>query len=233
MKNKAQILYVEDDQTLSFVTRDNLKLHGFSVDYCEDGETALEKFKVNNYDLCILDVMLPKMDGFTLATKIRETNKQVPILFLTAKSTLEDKIRGLKLGGDDYIVKPFSIEELVLKIQIFLKRSSINYSAETPTGIVSIGKYRFDIDNQELCIEETKISLTYKQCCLLSHLFTHKNNLLKREEILQEVWGDDYYFSGRSLDVFISKLRKYFKQDTNISIENVHGIGFKFMVTES
>jgi DNA-binding response OmpR family regulator len=221
---KANVLYVEDDESLSFVTRDNLELQGYNVSHCSDGKKGLETFKEGDFDLCVLDVMLPEMDGFTLAEEIRKINKQIPILFLTAKSLKEDKIRGLKLGADDYITKPFSIEELILKIEIFLRRSNIS---STPLHNNTIGEYEFDYPNLTLIYGDTEKTLTQKEADLLKLFMDNPNQVLKRSDILIKLWGEDDYFLGRSLDVFISRLRKYLNQDENLKIENIHGVGFR------
>lgn len=227
MKEKSRILYVEDDETLSFVTMDNLELNGYKVDHCPDGETAIDSFYKNQYDLCILDVMLPKMDGFSLAEKIRASDPNVPILFLTAKSMKEDRLQGLRLGADDYITKPFSIEELILKIEVFLKRKFVTAPANE---LFRIGKYNFDYRNLTLALDEDKRSLTQKEADLLKMLFDHKNNVVKRSVILEKLWGEDDYFLGRSMDVFISRLRKYLSGDPTLKIDNIHGVGFKLVV---
>ncbi len=227
MKEKPRILYVEDDETLSFVTKDNLELNGYEVEHCLDGETAVSSFNKNQYDLCILDVMLPKMDGFEVAQKIRSTDPNIPILFLTAKSLKEDKIHGLKIGADDYITKPFSIEELILKIEVFLKRKFVSVPVN---DIHKLGKYTFDYRNLVLSIGESSRNLTQKEADLLKMLLDHKNNVLKRGLILEKLWGEDDYFLGRSMDVFISRLRKYLSDDPTIKLDNIHGVGFKLMV---
>jgi len=228
--NNNKILYIEDDQTLGFLTKDNLELNGYTIDLYGDGISGLEAFKKNHYDLCLLDVMLPEMDGFTLAEKIRKLNHEVPILFLTAKSLKEDKIKGLTIGGDDYITKPYSIEELILKIEIFLKRKFI----PKPEAIeVSILDFRIDNNNLELFHQDKVIKkLTQKESDLLSLLIKHKNQTIKRSEILKKLWGTDDYFLGRSMDVFISRLRKCLKVDPNITIENIHGVGFRLVVND-
>lgn len=222
---KTKILLAEDDVNLGFVIRDNLEQHGFFVDLCKDGEVAWNSFMDHQYDICILDVMMPKMDGFSLATKIREGNAQIPILFLTAKTLKEDKLRGFMLGGDDYITKPFSIEELILRINVFLKRSQAEVSQAT--GPVLIGEYIFDHENLLLTILNDERKLTQMEADILGYLCQRKGEVVKRSEILETIWGEDDYFSGRSLDVFISRLRKYLKSDENISISNYHGVGFK------
>jgi DNA-binding response OmpR family regulator len=230
MEKKARLLYVEDDTTLSYVTRDNLELKGYFVDSCEDGASALEFINTRSYDLCILDVMLPKMDGFTLAGKIREKNSDIPILFLTARSTKEDRIHGLQLGADDYITKPFSIEELVLKIEVFLRRSKIVTQEGKQPAILRLGRLTFDYANQLLSDETKQKALTYRECELLNFFLTHKGQIIKREDILMAVWENDHYFSSRSLDVFISRLRKLLKSDPSVRIDNIHNVGYRLKI---
>ncbi|MEM9884570.1 MAG: response regulator transcription factor [Bacteroidota bacterium] len=227
---KAHLLYVEDDETLSFVTKDNLEIEGYKVTHCADGKAALSTIKEQKFDLCILDVMLPGIDGFELAENIRKNNREIPILFLTAKSLKEDRIHGLKIGGDDYITKPFSIEELLLKVEIFLRRNKINvhHSKE----IFQLGNYQFDYSNLVLSIQDAEKRLTQREADLLKYLSERKNRVLKRSEILTSIWGEDDYFLGRSLDVFISRLRKYLNQDQRLKIENIHGVGFQFRCLE-
>ncbi|NRB49005.1 MAG: response regulator transcription factor [Saprospiraceae bacterium] len=224
---KAHLLYVEDDATLSFVTRDNLSLQGYKITHCEDGEQALEVIRNEQFDLCILDVMLPQIDGYTLAKEIRKKNIEVPIIFLTAKSLKEDKIHGLKLGADDYITKPFSIEELLLKIEVFLRRSKI--TQPQVKAATTLGKYEFNYANLSLIIDEESRQLTQKEADLLQLFAASPNEVLKRATILERLWGENDYFMGRSLDVFISRLRKYLKKDEQLKIENIHGVGFKFV----
>ena len=228
----AKIMLVEDDTNLSYVTRDNLEKHGFTVSAFEDGESALEAFQKEPFDLCILDVMLPKLDGFSLAKEIRDKNDNIPIIFLTAKSLKEDKIAGLRLGADDYMTKPFSIEELILKAEIFLRRTRAGHPA-LQKNIFKIGQYRFDF--HELLLQykdESSENLTQKEAELLKYFCLNINKALKREDILNTVWGDDDYFAGRSLDVFISRLRKYLSKDKNIRIENIHSHGFRMELGE-
>lgn len=225
-----RILYVEDDETLSFITKDHLELKGYEVIHCTDGLEALDNFKAGDFDLCVLDVMLPKMDGFTLATEIRKRDRDIPILFLTAKSMKEDRLEGLRLGGDDYITKPFSIEELILRIEVFLRRNKVQ--TDIPVVQYHIGSYLFDYSNLSLNLDGQEYSLTQREADLLKFLAEHPNRVMKRSEILLNVWGEDDYFLGRSLDVFISRLRKYLKEDERVSIENIHGVGFKFVVPE-
>lgn len=224
---KAHILYVEDDLNLGFVTTDNLSLAGYKVTHCSDGLEAIEEIEKQRFDLCILDIMLPSADGFEIAAKIRSKDKHIPILFLSAKSLSEDKIKGLKLGADDYITKPFSIEELLLKVNIFLKRSQIQVPQKEVPKLIEIGKYTFDSSNLSLSIGDQSKQLTKKEAALLQLFCENRNEVIAREEILMKIWGDDDYFLGRSLDVFISKLRSYLSSDDQIKIENIHGIGFK------
>lgn len=226
---KAHLLYVEDDESLSFVTKDNLELQGYEVSLFPDGETAMRAFEKGRYDLCLLDVMLPGIDGFELARYIRARDHEVPLLFLTAKSLKEDRIKGLKLGADDYITKPFSIEELMLKIEVFLRRQKITGDQHAPQGY-HIGRYHFDPSNLQLSDGEEQRRLTQKEADLLRYLTERKNQVVKRSDILEEVWGENDYFLGRSLDVFISRLRKYLRDDERLRIENIHGVGFCFHV---
>ena len=224
---KYKILYAEDDETLAFLTKDNLEMH-YEVTHCTDGEMCLKAFKSEAFDICIFDIMMPKMDGFELAEKIRQLNTDVPIIFLSAKTLKEDRLKGLRLGADDYLVKPFSIEELLLKIEIFLKRSQKNTTVENV--IYTVGKYQFDHKNYLVFTDSEKISLTQREAELLKLFLDNKNVVMKREEILKSLWGNDDYFMGRSLDVFISRLRKILANEKGITIENLHGIGFKFNV---
>ena len=224
----AHLLYVEDDESLGFVTRDNLEQQGYTITHCVDGNTASDAIRKGGFDLAVLDVMLPEKDGFTLAEEIRKFDKQTPIIFLTAKSLKEDKLRGLKLGGDDYITKPFSIEELMLKIDIFLRRRNI--TEQKTTDNFRLGTFEFDYPNLALKHSEKSKTLTQREADLLKFLIENKNQVLKRSDILERIWGEDDYFLGRSLDVFISRLRKYLKLDESIKIENIHGVGFRFKV---
>ncbi len=223
---KYKVLYAEDDETLAFLTKDNLELY-YEVTHCNDGEMALDAFKNDSYDICIFDIMMPKIDGFELAEAIRKQNADIPIIFLSAKTLKEDRIKGLRLGADDYLVKPFSIEELLLKIEIFLKRSQ--KKSITENNIYTVGKYQFDTKNFLVFNQTEKINLTQREAELLKLFLDNKNVVLKREEILKSLWGNDDYFLGRSLDVFISRLRKILVNEKGIAIENLHGIGFKFI----
>ncbi|WP_435353535.1 response regulator transcription factor [Emticicia sp. SJ17W-69] len=222
-----KILYVEDDPNLGFVTKDNLELEGYEIVHFQDGKDAWKSFSKEKYDLCLLDVMLPELDGFSLAEKIRKQNLQVPIIFLTAKTMQEDRITGLKIGGDDYVTKPFSIEELSLRIKIFLKRKEVS-KVVGGVGNWKIGTYTFDY--QQLSLQSTTKTeqLTHREAEVLKFLCERKNQVIKRDEILTAIWGRDDYFLGRSLDVFVTRLRKMLADDASIKIENVHGIGFRF-----
>jgi len=221
---KYRILYAEDDETIAFLTQDSLQPN-YEVVHCADGKSALEMFKSDSFDICLLDIMMPKLDGFELAQEIRALNSEIPIIFISAKTLKEDRIKGLKIGADDYLVKPFSIEELILKIEIFLKRTQKNNSE---SYLPKVGKYIFDSKNYKLSNASEIITLTQRESELLKYFIDHKNKVVKREEILKALWGDDDYFMGRSLDVFISRLRKIFADDDSVSIENLHGIGFRF-----
>ena len=223
----AKILYVEDNLSLRFVTSDQLKKRGYQVVSCKDGKEALSTFKEQVFDLCVLDIMLPQIDGFELAKKIRKENEHIPIIFLSARSMQEDKIEGLKIGGDDYLTKPFDIDELCLKIEVFLKRKEINSGQN---NIYKIGDFQLNVTEQTLSILGIEKTLTLKETELLSLLAQKQNTIVKREYILVNLWGRNDYFLGRSLDVFISKLRKKLTQDQKISIENIRGVGFRLSV---
>lgn len=228
-KNKTKILLAEDDTNLGDLLKDYLEIEGFEVKLCRDGEEGLQAFKEKPYDMCIFDVMMPKKDGFTLAKEIRKNNKNVPILFLTAKSLTEDKIEGFKLGADDYITKPFDEEEFLYRIKAVLKRTSGNAPQVQPEegdSVYQIGKYMFDYSRQTLSMGDDSRRMTARESEILKLLYYKKNNILRREEALTAIWGENDYFHGRSFDVFITKLRKYLKGDSNIKIENVHGVGF-------
>jgi two-component system, OmpR family, response regulator VicR len=232
-QKKHRILYVEDDEHLAYVTKDNLEKRGYEITMCHDGLSAIQTFQQNRFDICILDVMLPKVDGFTVAQKIRDKDSHVPILFLTAKSLLEDKIHGFQLGGDDYITKPFSIEELTYKIEVFIKRSLVLNEAVADKNIFTISTFTFDFKELSLKSATTHHSLTLREAELLRMFCLNINQVVKRDDILKQVWGEDDYYIGRSLDVFVSRLRKYFETDPNINIENIRSVGFKLIVNPS
>lgn len=226
---KQHILLVEDDESMGFLLKDSLENYDYKVTHLSDGKSAFIEFKRNQFDLCLLDVMMPNMDGFSLASEIRNHDSNIPIIFLTAKSMKEDRIKGFKLGADDYVTKPFSVEELSLRIKAVLKRGKI---LKPSHKFISFSKYILDTQNLILDTGISKKQLTQKEMDILALFANNQNTLLKREFILNSVWKDDGYFIGRSLDVFISKLRKYFKEDASINIVNIHGSGYKFQVDE-
>ncbi|MCB2194577.1 MAG: response regulator transcription factor [Bacteroidetes bacterium] len=231
MNDKPKILYVEDDETLRFITTDNLERKGFEVHNASDGLTAFEMFSKETFDICLLDIMLPKMDGFDLAHKIRSVNQEIPILFITAKTLPEDRVKGLLLGADDYIVKPYHMEELILRIQVFLKRNKIS-DKNADINNIKIGNALFDQEKLNLKVGRKENSLTYREAELLKFLIENKNTVVTRERILNVLWGENDYFAGRSLDVFITRLRKYFKPVPGVAIENKRGVGFIFKLKE-
>lgn len=231
MKYKgAKILLAEDDANLGFVIKDFLEQQSFKVDHRTNGQDAIVSFEKNEYDLCLLDVMLPLKDGFSVAEEIRKNDCETPIIFITAKNLPDDRIKGYKLGGDDYITKPFSTEELLVRIKTIFRR--VNFSSEliTKPTKFEIGKFSFDFTNQILYSELGEQKLTKKEAEVLRLLCLNKNNVLKREVALKAVWGRNDYFMGRSMDVYIAKLRKFFKEDESISIINIHNTGFKLEV---
>jgi len=231
MKEQKSILLAEDDADFGSILKQYLEIYGFTIEWAKDGKEALELFKKGDFDICVLDVMMPKMDGFTLAEKIINSNPEMPFIFLTARKMKEDKLKGLQLGADDYIVKPFEADELVLRLNNIIKRSSRTVVSEkSENEIISIGNYQFDTHRLELKINDTIQRVTEKEAALIQFLFEHKNQLLKREDILKAVWKNDDFFSGRSMDVFISRLRKYFKEDATISIESSRGLGLEFKI---
>ena len=225
MSNKSKVLLAEDDLTLGYVIKDNLVDAGYDVVLCADGQAALEKFNRESFDICLLDVMMPNKDGFAVARKIRQQSDLIPILLITAKSLEEDRIHGFECGADDYIVKPFSMQELLMRIDVFLRRTKKMYSEKTMN--FQIGKMKFSFNDLRLNMGATSFNMTQKEAELLLFLCEHPNRILKREEVLLNVWGKDDYFLGRSMDVFITKLRKYFKADPSVQIETIHGMGFR------
>lgn len=226
-----RILLAEDDPNLGELLKDYLELKGkFDVTLCTDGQEAMDAFRKENYDLCILDVMMPKKDGFSLGKDIRKVNQTVPIIYATAKGMMEDKTQAFELGGDDYITKPFRVEELLLRINALLKRASKDKEEELADKF-EIGDYFFDYTSQIISFKGKQQKLSTKEAELLRLLCLKKNDVLTREEALIKIWHDDNYFTGRSMDVFLSKLRKYLKEDPNVEIVNVHGKGYKLLVS--
>ena len=224
-----KILLAEDDTDFANVLKQYLELYKYEVVWAEDGEEALEYFKNQTFDICVFDVMMPKLDGFSLAEKINKINPEIPFIFLTAKKLKEDKIIGLKLGADDYIVKPFEAEELILRLQNILKRSQ-KKDILTQNTIIKIGLYSFDTKRLSLQIDNQNQQLTEKEAALIHYFYLHQNQLLKREQILKAIWGNDDFFSGRSMDVYISKIRKYLRGDPAITIESLRNIGLEFKI---
>jgi DNA-binding response OmpR family regulator len=228
MESKAKVLLAEDDAALGFVIKDSLEEDGYTVVLCTDGQTAIDTFNKNEFDICLLDVMMPRKDGLAVAKKIRQQTDRVPILFLTAKSMEEDKIKGFQSGADDYITKPFSMAELLLRMDVFLRRTKKMHSEQVQE--FNIGNLHFSYTELKITSAEGTVAITQKEADLLRFLCLHPNKVLRREEVLLNVWGKDDYFLGRSMDVFITKLRKHFKPDPNIVLETIHGVGFRFNV---
>ena len=229
MEKATHILLAEDDINLGQLLQTFLKNKGFNVSLAQNGKIAFEKFNQGKFDFCIFDVMMPEMDGFTLAGEIREIDKHVPILFLTAKSMKEDKLQGFTLGADDYLTKPFAMDELLARITAILRRTE-GKSDNEQTGDVSVGKLKYEPEFRLIHLKEGVKKLTTKENQLLQLLVKNQNEILDRNATLRAIWGDDNYFNGRSMDVYIAKLRKTLKEDPNIEIMNVHGKGFKLIV---
>jgi DNA-binding response OmpR family regulator len=225
----AKILLAEDDTSLGFIVADQLKANGYDVALASDGAEAFKKFNQDDFHICILDVMMPKKDGFELAKDIRNIDESIPILFLTAKSMTEDKVEGFDAGGDDYLTKPFSTDEFLVRVKALLKRVNIGQE-EANSSVENIGSYTYDKENYVLKHPDFEKKLTKKEAQILAMLCKFKNKVLPREVVLNAVWGQDDYFVGRSLDVFITKLRKYLGKDEDVTIENIHGIGFKLII---
>lgn len=226
----VRILLCEDDENLGMLLREYLEAKGYRTELCIDGEEGFRAFNINEYDMCIFDVMMPKMDGFTLAQKIREKDTETPIIFLTAKNMKDDIRAGFEIGADDYITKPFSMEEVVFRIEAIMRRVKGKKSKETSSHM--IGKFCFDTQKQILSIDNKQTKLTTKEAELLTLLSNKRNELLQRDYALKAIWIDDNYFNARSMDVYITKLRKHLKDDPNVEILNVHGKGYKLVITE-
>lgn len=233
----SKILLVEDDQNFGDVLKSYLEMHDYEVTLASDGVQGMEKYQQNEYDLCIFDVMMPKKDGFTLAKEIRDKDIEMPIIFLTAKTMKEDVLKGFKIGADDYISKPFNSEELLFRIQAILKRKNNKLENKDEIREYQIGKFNFNYPLRILTFsqdntEEEHDKLSPKEAQLLRMFATHKNDILPRSEALTKIWGEDNYFTARSMDVFVTKLRKYLKRDENIEIVNIHGNGFQLLIKE-
>jgi len=224
----AKILYLEDEISLGKITSDMLTKHGFKVEWIQDGKKGLNAFHENSYSICLVDIMMPGIDGYSFVKEVRKTNQNIPILFLTARSLTEDVVKGFEIGGNDYLKKPFSIEELIVRINSLLNR--IPKSEIEVQSVFTIGKYTFDHATMELAGGDKKVMLTNLENELLHRLILNKNTVLERQNVLIELWGDDTFFNARSMDVFITKLRKHFADDENISIVNIRGIGYKMIV---
>ena len=231
MGEKLTILLCEDDENLGMLLREYLNAKGYNAELFPDGEAGYKAFVKNKYDLCVLDVMMPKMDGFTLAQEIRKVNTETPIVFLTAKTLKEDVLEGFKIGADDYLTKPFSMEELTFRIEAILRRVRGKKSKEST--VYKIGRFSFDTQKQLLTIDGKQEKLTTKESELLALLCAHSNEILQRDFALKAIWVDDNYFNARSMDVYITKLRKHLKDDDSVEIINVHGKGYKLIIPEA
>lgn len=230
MKEKVKILLVEDEPNFGTVLQSYLQLANYEVDWLENGKKAYSKFQAYNYDMCILDVMMPEMDGFTLAEAIHKLKPETPFIFLTAKGMKEDMLRGFKAGAQDYLTKPFDSDVLLEKIRVILERNDFKQAAQSPNEDIQIGQYIFNPERRKLLFNGVEQKLSPKEASLLFELCHFKNQLMPRKNALEKIWGDDNYFTGRSMDVYIAKLRKYLKNDDNIQIQNIHGNGFEFKV---
>ena len=234
MKNrKINVLLAEDDKNLGTILKSYLEAKGFPTTLTVDGQEAYEAFQKDTFDFCIIDIMMPVKDGFSLAKDIRKENKSIPILFLTAKSMQEDKLKGFELGADDYITKPFSMEELLARMKAIIRRYMEKNETEKSANVFSLGEFVFDYNRQLLKINSKEQKLTSKESELLRMLCLNVNNVLDRSEALKKIWHDDSYFNARSMDVYITKLRKYLKEDPNVELLNVHGIGFKLVINST
>lgn len=230
MNKNLRILLAEDDANLGMILKSYLEARGYITELCDNGQKALNMFKKHTFDFCIIDVMMPVKDGFTLAKELKMLNKKVPMMFLTAKTMQDDIIEGLKIGADDYMTKPFSMEELLLRMNAIIKRAYANEDSEETQ--FKLGKFTFDYNKQVLAIDKQEQKLTSKEADLLKLLCQNKNSILDRTEALLKVWGNDSYFNARSMDVYMTKLRKHLKADTSIEIINIHGKGFKLFINK-
>ena len=225
---KATILFAEDDSSLAFIVKDTLEDEGYKVVHCADGQTAIDSFDKTKFDICLLDIMMPNKDGYTVAKKIRQQTDIMPVLFLSTKSQEEDRLKGYDTGADDYISKPFSMPELLKKIEVFLRRSKKLHSDKIED--FTIASILFSFVNLKITTTNETFNITQREADLLKFFCEHQNKVIKREEVLINVWGKDDFFLGRSMDVFISKIRKYLKAEPGIVLETIHGIGFRFTV---
>lgn len=233
---EKRILLADDDIDFGTTLKKYLELNKFEVVWAKDGTEALDVFKMHSFDICIIDVMMPRLDGFKLSKKISKKNPETPFLFLTARKTKEDRIKGLSLGADDYISKPFEVEELILRINNIIKRTKQHQTISLETeknDPIAIGNYLFDVDNLSLSIDNKEFKITEKEAQLILYLYQNKDRLISRDEILANVWGHSNFFSGRSMDVFITRVRKHLKDDENISINTIRGVGLEFVIKDS
>ena len=228
MENKLHILLCEDEESLGMLVREYLQAKGYDAELYLDGEAGYKAFVKGKYDMCLLDVMMPKMDGFTLARELRSINSEVPIMFLTAKNLKDDILEGFELGADDYLTKPFSMDELVYRMEAILRR--VKARSRQMATRYQLGRFTFDTQRQLLSIDDKSTKLTTKESELLTMLCTHMNDILERDLALKTIWIDDNYFNARSMDVYITKLRKHLKDDPNVEINNVHGKGYRLVV---
>lgn len=224
------ILLVEDEPSLALIVKDSLESRGFTVDFAADGEAGLAQFRRHCPDIVVADVMMPKLDGFALARQIRRENQTVPILFLTARSQTADVVQGFELGGNDYLKKPFSMDELIVRIRALLARVPATAAPVVSAGPLAIGRYQFDHPKQKLRLGPHETDLTNREAELLKRLHDQRNQVLERTTVLRELWGDDSFFNGRSLDVFITRLRRCLKDDPQVQIVNIRGIGYKLIM---
>ncbi len=227
--DKIKVLYVEDEEALGMIVMESMEVRGFEVLFCKNAKEALHAFKTKSPDICVLDVMMPGMDGFELAKEIRQQDQKIPLIFLTAKSQTKDVVKGFELGAHDYIKKPFSIEELIVRMQSIVRREKTTPEPESTTTEFAIGDYYFNFEKQTLVFDRNERKLTHREAEILKMLCENKNQVLERNTVLLKLWGDDSFFNARSMDVFITKLRKYLIKDSRIEIVNVRGVGYKLI----
>ncbi len=228
---KGTILFAEDDASLAFIVKDTLEEEGYKVVHCADGQSAIDTFDKDKFDLCLLDIMMPHKDGYSVAKKIRQQTDVLPILFLSTKADEEDRLKGYETGADDYLSKPFSMPELLKKIEVFVRRTKKLYA--DVTTLYQIGKYSFSYADLKVTGGDAPVNLTQKEADLLLFFCEHQNKLVRREEVLLHVWGKDDFFLGRSMDVYVTKLRKYLAGDPDVVLETIHRVGFRFVVPEN
>ncbi|QIP15908.1 response regulator transcription factor [Spirosoma aureum] len=225
------VLLIEDEAALGMIVRDSLEVRGFTVRYATNGDEGLAMFRQERPDIIVADVMMPQMDGFTLVEQIRKVDTDIPVLFLTARSQTADVVRGFELGGNDYLKKPFSLDELIVRINALLRRAMVPQLRVQPVSdFLPIGRYQFDPPKQKLVLDSHEVLLSYREAELLRRLYEQRNQVLERAVVLMEIWGDDSFFNGRSLDVFITRLRRHLREDPQIQIVNIRGIGYKLII---